>query len=91
MSGASPPKYKFEEDPAARKFRERNEKMYDLIVIGGGPGGYTAAIRGAQKGLKVLCVEKDALGGTCLNRGCIPTKCYIYDTHTWSRPAPPLT
>ena len=54
--------------------------MYDLAVIGGGPGGYVAAIRGAQKGLKVLLVEKDALGGTCLNRGCIPTKCYIYDT-----------
>jgi dihydrolipoamide dehydrogenase len=54
--------------------------MYDLAVIGGGPGGYMAAIRGAQKGLKVLLVEKDALGGTCLNRGCIPTKSLVYDT-----------
>ena len=54
--------------------------MYDLIIIGGGPGGYTAAIRGAQRGLKVLVVEKDTLGGTCLNRGCIPTKSYISDT-----------
>ncbi|MBW1802164.1 MAG: FAD-dependent oxidoreductase, partial [Deltaproteobacteria bacterium] len=54
--------------------------MYDLAVIGGGPGGYVAAIRGAQMGLKVILVEKDALGGTCLNRGCIPTKCFIYDT-----------
>ncbi len=54
--------------------------MYDLAVIGGGPGGYVAAIRGAQRGLKVLLVEKDALGGTCVNRGCIPTKCFIYDT-----------
>ena len=54
--------------------------MYDLVVIGGGPGGYVAAIKGAQSGLKVLLVEKDALGGTCLNRGCIPTKCFIHDT-----------
>jgi dihydrolipoamide dehydrogenase len=54
--------------------------MYDLAVIGGGPGGYVAAICGAQKALKVLLVEKDALGGTCLTRGCIPTKCFIHDT-----------
>ena len=53
--------------------------MYDLAVIGGGPGGYVAAIRGAQHGLKVILVEKDSLGGTCLNRGCISTKCFIWD------------
>ena len=52
---------------------------YDLAVIGGGPGGYVAAIRGALRGLKVLLVEKQALGGTCLNRGCIPTKSFYYD------------
>lgn len=46
----------------------------DLIVIGGGFGGYVAAIRGAQLGAKVMLIEKDKLGGTCLNRGCIPTK-----------------
>lgn len=46
----------------------------DLIILGGGPGGYTAAIRAAQLGAKVLLTEQDALGGTCLNRGCIPTK-----------------
>ena len=46
----------------------------DIIVIGGGPGGYTAAIRGAQLGGSVCLIEKDKLGGTCLNRGCIPTK-----------------
>lgn len=56
--------------------------MYDLAVIGGGPGGYVAAIRGAQQGLKVILVEKDSLGGTCINRGCIPTKCFFYDTTT---------
>ena len=54
--------------------------MFDLIIIGGGPGGYTAAIRGAQQGLQVLIVEKDTLGGTCLNRGCIPTKSYVSDS-----------
>ena len=47
---------------------------YDLIVIGAGPGGYTAAIRASQLGLKTAIVEKRDLGGTCLNRGCIPTK-----------------
>lgn len=46
----------------------------DIIVIGGGPGGYVAAIRAAQLGAKVCIIEKDKLGGTCLNRGCIPTK-----------------
>ncbi|MEO6053112.1 MAG: dihydrolipoyl dehydrogenase [Chthoniobacterales bacterium] len=47
---------------------------YDLIVIGGGPAGYVAAIRAAQLGKKVVCVEKERAGGTCLNWGCIPTK-----------------
>lgn len=47
---------------------------YDLLVIGGGPGGYVAAIYAAKKGMKVGLVEKGELGGTCLNRGCIPTK-----------------
>ena len=54
--------------------------MYDLAIIGGGPGGYVAAICGAQQGLKVLLIEKDSLGGTCLNRGCVPTKSLIYDS-----------
>src|SRR5262245_11656924 len=50
-------------------------KRYDLVIIGAGPGGYVAAIRAAQVGLKTAIVEKDpALGGTCLLRGCIPTK-----------------
>jgi dihydrolipoamide dehydrogenase len=47
---------------------------YDLVIIGGGPGGYVAAIRAAQLGGKVALVEKERVGGTCLNRGCIPTK-----------------
>ena len=55
--------------------------MYDLIVIGGGPGGYSAALSAAKAGLKVCLFEKDNLGGTCLNVGCIPTK-YILDRAT---------
>ena len=46
----------------------------DLVIVGGGPGGYVAAIRGAQAGLSVILIEKNKLGGTCLNVGCIPTK-----------------
>ena len=47
---------------------------YNLIVIGSGPGGYVAAIRASQLGMKVAIVEKESLGGICLNWGCIPTK-----------------
>ena len=55
--------------------------MYDLIVIGGGPGGYSAALAAAKAGKKVCLFEKENLGGTCLNVGCIPTK-YILDRAT---------
>lgn len=51
--------------------------MTDLVIIGGGPGGYVAAIRARQLGLSVVLIEKDSVGGTCLNRGCIPTKAYF--------------
>ena len=57
-----------------------NESEYDVTVVGGGPGGYTTAIRAAQKGLKTVLVEQGPLGGTCLNRGCIPTKSLLADT-----------
>ena len=50
---------------------------FDLVVIGAGPGGYVAAIRGAQLGLKVACIEREHLGGICLNWGCIPTKAML--------------
>ncbi|GAA5482521.1 dihydrolipoyl dehydrogenase [Haloferula sargassicola] len=63
---------------------------YDLIVIGGGPGGYVAAIRAAQLGKKVACVEADRAGGTCLNWGCIPTKALLKNAelfHTLSHRA----
>ncbi len=60
---------------------EKDKDMYDVAVIGGGPAGYAAAIKAAQGGLKTLLVEKDVLGGTCLNRGCIPTKTYVENAH----------
>jgi dihydrolipoamide dehydrogenase len=50
-----------------------------VVIIGGGPGGYVAAIRSAQLGAKVTLIEKDKIGGTCLNRGCIPTKALLHD------------
>lgn len=50
---------------------------FDIAVVGGGPAGYVAAIRGAQLGARVVLFEKDVVGGTCLNRGCIPTKTYL--------------
>src|SRR6187402_2004826 len=50
---------------------------YDLIVLGSGPGGYVAAIRAAQLGLKAAIVERERLGGICLNWGCIPTKALL--------------
>lgn len=55
-----------------------NTTETDLVVIGAGPGGYTAAIRGAQKGLDVVLVEKETVGGVCLNHGCIPAKALIH-------------
>ena len=54
------------------------DKSYDAIVIGGGPGGYVAAIRLGQLGLNTLVVEKEYMGGVCLNWGCIPSKALIY-------------
>ena len=54
---------------------------YDIVVIGGGPAGYAGAIRAAQLGKKVLCVEQDKLGGICLNWGCIPTKALLSNAH----------
>ena len=53
------------------------EQSFDLIVVGGGPGGYVAAIRAAQLGMKTAVVEREHLGGICLNWGCIPTKALL--------------
>ncbi|HET9460307.1 MAG TPA: FAD-dependent oxidoreductase, partial [Sphingomicrobium sp.] len=52
-------------------------EQYDLVVLGSGPGGYVAAIRAAQLGLKTAIVERESLGGICLNWGCIPTKALL--------------
>ena len=52
--------------------------VFDLVILGGGSGGYAAALRGAQLGLDVALIEKDKLGGTCLHRGCIPTKALLH-------------
>src|SRR5262245_49807466 len=55
-----------------------HQPVHDLIVIGGGPGGYAAAVRAAELGLSVACVDKNAqLGGTCLRVGCIPSKALL--------------
>ena len=51
---------------------------YDLVIIGGGPGGYTAALKAAKLGMKVAVVESERLGGNCINRGCIPTKALLH-------------
>ena len=52
--------------------------IFDLVIIGAGPGGYVAAIKGAKLGLSVAVVENREVGGTCLNRGCIPAKAMIH-------------
>lgn len=62
----------------AAESRCRNYMAHDLIILGGGPGGYNAAERAAEAGMDVLLFEKRALGGVCLNEGCIPTKTFLY-------------
>ncbi|MBI3709197.1 MAG: FAD-dependent oxidoreductase, partial [Proteobacteria bacterium] len=61
------------------------DTQYDLVVIGSGPGGYVCAIRAAQLGMKVACVEKmPTLGGTCLNVGCIPSKALLQSSEKFT-------
>jgi dihydrolipoamide dehydrogenase len=57
-----------------------SQTTYDLVVIGAGPGGYVAAIRAAQLGMRVACIDREFLGGTCLNVGCIPSKALLDST-----------
>src|SRR5271166_584543 len=60
------------------------ETIYDVAIVGGGPAGYTAAIRGAEYGLKVALIETaEKLGGTCLHVGCIPTKALLFNAEIW--------
>lgn len=58
---------------------------YDVAIIGGGPAGYTAAERAAQGGMSTLLIEKNALGGVCLNEGCVPTKTLLYSAKTYDQ------
>ena len=60
-----------------------SDKNFDVIVIGGGPGGYVAAIRAAQLKMKVALVEANHLGGVCLNWGCIPTKALLRSSEVY--------
>jgi len=61
------------------------EDIFDVAILGAGIGGYVAAIRAAQMGARVLLIEKDELGGTCLNRGCIPTKSFLSDVKIYQK------
>ena len=58
--------------------------MYDLAILGGGPGGYVAAERAAAAGLKVVLFEQKSLGGVCVNEGCIPTKTLLYSAKVYN-------
>ena len=70
---------------SARAKLDTSGYSYDLTVIGAGPGGYVAAIKAAQLGARVAVVEKDELGGTCLNRGCIPTKALYTSANQYNK------
>lgn len=59
-----------------------SEAIYDIVILGAGSGGYAAALRAAQLGMKVVLIEGDKVGGTCLHRGCIPTKAYLHVAET---------
>ena len=62
-----------------------NTSAFDLVIIGGGPAGYVGAIRATQLGLSVACIERDKLGGVCLNWGCIPTKALLAQAEFYYR------
>ena len=78
-----------EEPTAAKKTVRRHKRVvptaehFDLVVIGGGPGGYAAALYASAAGLTAAVVEKDKVGGTCLHRGCIPAKEFLETAHTF--------
>lgn len=65
--------------PSSAASSGASKESYDIAILGAGPGGYVASIRAAQMGARVLLIEKGDLGGTCLNRGCIPTKSFLSD------------
>ena len=59
-----------------------SESTYDIVILGAGSGGYATALRAAQLGMKVALIDGDKVGGTCLHRGCIPTKAYLHAAET---------
>ena len=59
-----------------------SESTYDIVILGAGSGGYATALRAAQLGVKVALIDGDKVGGTCLHRGCIPTKAYLHAAET---------
>ena len=70
--------------PTLARAMSAGGEPYDVVVVGGGPGGYVAAIKASQLGLKTACVEaRGTLGGTCLNVGCIPSKALLHSTHLY--------
>lgn len=76
----SKPESKAAEDSSSAPLAAAKQGPERIVVIGGGPGGYTAAIKAAQRGAKVTLIEKAKLGGTCLHTGCMPTKAYLAKT-----------
>jgi len=73
---------------AGRRLLSTSAEPYDVVVIGGGPGGYPAAIKAGQLGLRVACIEsRGRLGGTCLNVGCIPSKALLHSSHLYEEAA----
>ena len=80
LTPSPPPRAEALPEPSSPVPSEKpSEALYDVAILGAGIGGYVAAIRAAQMGARVLLVEKDELGGTCLNWGCIPTKAFLSD------------
>ncbi|MEC8291705.1 MAG: FAD-dependent oxidoreductase, partial [Pseudomonadota bacterium] len=70
---------------------QNSEDRFDLIVIGAGPGGYVCALRAAQLGMRVACIDKrGAPGGTCLNVGCIPSKALLHASEVFDETVRPL-
>src|SRR3954454_12334242 len=65
-------------DEGAGDVADSTGEVFDVVILGGGSGGYACAFRAAELGLSVALVEKDKLGGTCLHRGCIPTKALLH-------------